>query len=70
MTPENYKQLLKELHRVKRIVRKLIGLLITIIIIMPWSAIFLGTQLNWVWGAFSLVFSYYFYRFLKKKKII
>lgn len=62
--------LVKEIERLKRIVRTLLGFLITIIIIVPWSAILLGTRVNAVFGLVSLFFSIWLIKFLKKKKII
>ncbi len=63
-------RLKKEVQSLKRIIKRIISFAITVILIVPWSAIFLGTQFNiWV-GIISLVWSIILLRYLKKKGIV
>lgn len=62
--------LTKEIVRLKRIVKTLIGFVITIVILIPWSAIFLGAKVGAELGMLSLLISLYVVKILKDRKIL
>ena len=63
-------QLEREVNRLRRIIKTLVGLVITIALVFPWSAVFLGAKVGIWLGIVSTIVSLCFVKYLKDKKII
>ena len=64
------RDLIDEIVRLKKLIKTLLGFVITAVIIIPWSAIFLGTKVG-VWlGMLSVLISLCIVKFLKDRKIL
>lgn len=59
-----------EIKRFQKVTRRLLGVLIALVLFVPWSAIFFGVTVNVYLGIAIYITSFFLWRYLKKNKVI